>query len=283
MKSFTIEVTDICPLACKHCSTFGSWDREDNVISLDEFKSVLDQYPDFETILASGGEPFMHPQIIQLGEIAKSMNRQFQMLSCGVYRQGNTYSPIPGVLIQQCKSLVDKISFSLHGSKDTHEKVVGVTDTFQLLDETVNRLITERIPFSFGFVPIRTNFHDLEGAVEYVSTKSKQQDYCKPNLHLLRYVKQGSNQYLCDKPNIREELALTQEENQQIIEQAKALQIKYQIPVALPCSMLERGCTAGIDKKGITPYGKEYNCPALKWEVEQRTSTNGEAICKELH
>lgn len=283
MKNLTVEITDLCPLACRHCSTYGSWDRDDIAISPREFTRVLRKNPEYKGIFLSGGEPFMHPDITFLLKIAKKMKRDVKVLSCGVYRRGNTSSAIQEELIQYCRGLVKSFTFSLHGSEKTHEEVVQVGNIFQFLDETVNRAIRAKIPFSFGFVPMRTNFHDLEGAVKYVHTKAKQQDYCTPDLRLSRYVKHGGNQYICDEPDLLERLALSPEENQQIVEQSKALEKEYGIPIILPCSMLERGCTAGINKKGRTPYGKEYNCAALKWELEQRVSTDGEALCKELH
>ncbi len=279
MKNLTIEITDKCPLFCQHCSTYGAWDRDDIIISLENFIRILEQNPSYKEIRLSGGEPFMHPEIIKFIQEAKKRDHIVRILSCGVYRNGNNYQAIPKKIINTCKELIDNISLSLYGSKEIHEKVVGLPDTFQYLDETVNRAIFAEIPFSFGFVPLTINKHDLENTVRYASKKTKQQNYCMPELHLLRYVKQGGCQY--DIPEIKEKLALTSEENQQIIEQAKHLEQEYKIPITFSCSMLERNCGAGKEKKVITIYGNKCDCSALKWNLEK--TLEGEVFCKLKH
>jgi hypothetical protein len=80
---------------------------------------------------------------------------------------------------------------------------------------------------------------------------------------------------------VREELALTQLENQEIVEQAKILQQKYALPIIPTCSMLESGCSVGIGKKVITVYGDTCDCSALKWCKD--TITEGQVACISRH
>jgi MoaA/NifB/PqqE/SkfB family radical SAM enzyme len=279
MKTLTVEITDICPLICQHCSTYGAWDREDISIPIEKFIQILEGSPHYKRVRLSGGEPFMHPEIITFAREAKLRERRVEILTCGVYRKGNDYQPIPEKIIQECRGLVDNIKFSLHGSKKTHEKVVGIPEIFQYLDGTIDRTIAAGLSFSFGLVPLKTNKRDLEGAIEYASRKAGEQNYCVPELYLLRYVKQGGRQY--DIPNITERLALTPEENQQIIEQGRQLGQRYGIPVVPTCSMLEINCIAGKGKKVITVYGDTCDCSALKWNPEK--TNKGKVACKERH
>lgn len=279
MKNLTIEITDKCPFYCKHCSTYGSWDREDILMQKEEFIRILENYPEFKDIRLSGGEPFMHPEIIDFKDEIISREREVEILTCGVYRKENTDYSIPEELIKKCRN-IKTINFSIHGSEKIHEEVVQRKNIFHFIDESINRVIKARIPFSFGFVPLRTNYKDLEGAVSYIAKKSKKQDYCQPKLFLLRYVKQGSNHYIDDEPKIREELSLSHEENNQILEESKILQAKYKIPIVATCSMLESGCTAGTNKKVITVYGEVCDCSALKWNNFNREN---DVKCRNLH
>jgi hypothetical protein len=46
--------------------------------------------------------------------------------------------------------------------------------------------------------------------------------------------------------------------------------------------MLERGCTAGRNKKVVTVYGETYNCSALKW-IENTKVSKGQTACISRH
>ncbi|VVB80536.1 Coenzyme PQQ synthesis protein E [uncultured archaeon] len=264
MAELTIEVTNNCGNRCVHCSSCAlfEWDLQGAdderssseqiyLLTLPEVKQVLDENSQFEMVRFSGGEPFMHPLILEFLREAKIRGKQTEVLSSGVYYRERH---IPSILSLCGRQFVDRIGFSLYGNSKVHAQVTRNDQAFEEFDETVNEVLENKIPFNFNFVCMSPTKDYLEETFQYVA--SKQNSFCNPSINFLRLVRQG---------NCRDDLALSREEIDKLIGEAKTFSAKYSVPVNFGCSLEESFCRAGKGKRVFT-YRKEYlDCSALKY------------------
>ena len=121
MKELTLEITNKCPQNCLHCSTMAGPKRK-KFLTLEQIVRYIDCFPDFKSIRLSGGEPFLHPQIIDVAKLCYDKNKKTQVLSCGVIKQ---CSPIPYETFRAIKPYVDEVIFSIHGFYSLHDQIVS--------------------------------------------------------------------------------------------------------------------------------------------------------------
>ena len=75
LKDLCFAVIHTCPNNCKFCSSNSSIGAT-KIISLDDFKRTVNHFMEnggIEEISISGGEPFLHPQLIELCKIAREI------------------------------------------------------------------------------------------------------------------------------------------------------------------------------------------------------------------
>lgn len=72
LKKIQIEPTNKCNFACKMCRR-TNWQRDNGDISVKNFGNIIYKIPHVENIHIQGmGEPFLHPNILELFKIAKT-------------------------------------------------------------------------------------------------------------------------------------------------------------------------------------------------------------------
>jgi MoaA/NifB/PqqE/SkfB family radical SAM enzyme len=262
----TIEVTNNCGNRCVHCSSCALYEydlqgedsargKNEQIFSLTkpDVVKVLDENPQFDKVRFSGGEPFMHPLLLEFLREAKKRTKTTEVLSSGVYYRDRH---LPSLLTLCGKSLIDKIGFSIYGSKETHNEITQNEFSFDSLQETLQETIEERIPFSFNFVCMKKNISQLENVFEYAN--NWRIGTFVPRINFLRLIKQGN----CE---VSDSLALDKSQITGLINKASTLAEKYSVPILFGCSLAETSCNAGKGKRVFT-YKKEYiDCSALKY------------------
>lgn len=267
MKELTIEVTNNCANHCRHCSSCAlyEWDlqgaddeRSENEqiyeLTKPEVITALEKNPDCEKIRFSGGEPFMHPLLLELLREARNRKRYVEVLTSGVHHNEGALSV---ALLQCAKPFLDNINLSLYGDAEIHNEVTGNYESYECLDETVNRIIEQQIPFSFIFVAMQTSGEGLEEVFSYASQKRLLANYCSPSVSLFRFIGQGNG--VCHK-----DFVLSRKELDEIRVHAEEFSKKYGIEAKFGCSFSERGCRFEEGKKVLTYRGKYIACSSLK-------------------
>lgn len=111
-----LELTHNCPLHCKHCyvNAGKGLDMSDDLLDL-LYEELLNL--NIDTIQLTGGEPLLHPRIIEIITFFTNHNIQVQIMTSGM---------INNPKINQAISLIKKnnglVQVSLDGLKDTHNK-----------------------------------------------------------------------------------------------------------------------------------------------------------------
>lgn len=67
ISEIALEIIQKCPNNCIYCSSCSSWDAESQ-LSFDVIKSVIDDMNELgiKKLCLSGGEPFLHENIIEI-------------------------------------------------------------------------------------------------------------------------------------------------------------------------------------------------------------------------
>lgn len=282
MKELTIEITNNCANGCVHCSSRAFYEHNEPEVDEEtrqykkvyklrkpEVIKVLEENPDFDKVRFSGGEPFMHPLILEFLREAKKRGKFVNVLTSGVFHWAEGIHP---GLILASKPFVDSITLSLFGNEWNHAKVTGNSESYRCLDETVSQIIEARIPFSFNYVALQHYLDGLDEVFEYASRKRT--DYCKPSIGILRFVRQGN-------ASNRDYLSLSEEQIDRVKQIALKFSKKYDVEVGFGCSFAKTACRAGAEKRVYTYRGKYIGCSALKDSDGKRNISSNEFACAE--
>ena len=86
VKDLCFEIIEKCLNNCKFCSSNSNCNKS-QIIEFEDFKRVIDYFMlngGIKELSLSGGEPFLHPDIIRMVEYAKSLNIRTVIFTSGV-------------------------------------------------------------------------------------------------------------------------------------------------------------------------------------------------------
>lgn len=86
VKDLCFEIIESCPNECKFCSSNSCIDKK-QVISFNDFKRVINYFireGGIEELSLSGGEPFLHPDLLKMVEYAKSFGIKTVIFTSGI-------------------------------------------------------------------------------------------------------------------------------------------------------------------------------------------------------
>ncbi len=161
LRGFTIYVTNDCNLRCKHCWVSGgkSADYLDYELIISRILEAYDM--GVRNFLITGGEPFMHPQIIDIIEcIAKKE---------GAYVDIETNA----TLIGDCdiERMEKYKNISLFASIDsstasTHDSIRGINGAFDITKRTVEKLVKHGLLYQCIMAVSKLNEADVENTIQ---------------------------------------------------------------------------------------------------------------------
>lgn len=133
-----LDITYNCNWNCQFCNL----KHPSEMPPLERFQKILEKLKDAEVfeLTLFGGEPFLHPDFFRIAEEAHKMNFEINFVSNGTLISKENISSIV--------QLFKNGSVSLHGFKDTHDKLVGVKGAFKKVINSLD-LLTEN-NFSIG-------------------------------------------------------------------------------------------------------------------------------------
>ena len=80
------EIIQKCPNNCIFCSSNSNYDRKD-MVDFETFKNTVNFFRDnggIKEVSLSGGEPLLHPQIIEIIEFCKAKNIYVTLYTSGI-------------------------------------------------------------------------------------------------------------------------------------------------------------------------------------------------------
>ena len=259
LSEISIEILQRCPNRCIYCSSHSN-PQATHLIPFEIIKNVIDDAKSLgcKTVCLSGGEPFLHPQILDIISYIAKQQLTCYVYTSGIYMKDEVYSSLPNEYIEAIRGMVDKVIFNVEAdSSALYDQIMG-TDVggFDMMKKSINDCVSSGLVVETHVVPMQVNFKHLKSIFEmcYQLGVSK--------VSILRLVLQG--RALENLPIVN----LSGDDNREVTKLIKALNEVYKgkVRIGLPYSdsNCRIYCKAASDNINIRYYGNVYPCEVFK-------------------
>lgn len=259
LSEISIEILQRCPNRCIYCSSHSN-PQATHIISFEIIKNIIDDAKSFgcKTVCLSGGEPFLHPQILDIISYIAKQQLICYVYTSGIYMKDEVYSSLPNEYIEAIRGMVDKVIFNVEADSSTlYDQIMG-TDVggFDMMKKSINDCVSSGLIVETHVVPMQANFKHLKSIFEmcYQLGVSK--------VSILRLVLQG--RALVNLSLVK----LTGEDSREVTKLIKALKEAYKgkVRIGLPYSdsNCRIYCKAASDKINVRYDGNVYPCEVFK-------------------
>ena len=259
LSEISIEILQRCPNRCIYCSSHSN-PQATHIIPFEIIKNIIDDAKSLgcKTVCLSGGEPFLHPQILDIISYIAKQQLICYVYTSGIYMKDEIYSSLPNEYIEAIRGMVDKVIFNVEADTSAlYDQIMG-TDVggFDMMKKSISDCVSSGLVVETHVVPMQVNFKHLKSIFEmcYQLGVSK--------VSILRLVLQG---------RALENLSLvklTGEDSREVTKLIKALKEEYKgkVRIGLPYSdsNCRIYCKAAIDKINVRYDGNVYPCEVLK-------------------
>lgn len=259
LSEISIEILQRCPNRCIYCSSHSN-PQATHIIPFEIIKNVIDDAKSLgcKTVCLSGGEPFLHPQILNIISYIAKQQLICYVYTSGIYMKNEVYSSLPNEYIEAIRGMVDKVIFNVEAdSSALYDQIMG-TDVggFDMMKKSINDCVSSGLVVETHVVPMQVNFKHLKSIFEmcYQLGVSK--------VSILRLVLQG--RALVNLSLVK----LTGEDSREVTKLIKALKEAYKgkVRIGLPYSdsNCRIYCKAASDKINVRYDGNVYPCEVFK-------------------
>lgn len=259
LSEISIEILQRCPNRCIYCSSHSN-PQATHIIPFEIIKNVIDDAKSLgcKTVCLSGGEPFLHPQILDIISYIAKQQLICYVYTSGIYMKDEVYSSLPNEYIEAIRGMVDKVIFNVEAdSSALYDQIMG-TDVggFDMMKKSINDCVSSGLVVETHVVPMQVNFKHLKSIFEmcYQLGVSK--------VSILRLVLQG--RALVNLSLVK----LTGEDSREVTKLIKALKEAYKgkVRIGLPYSdsNCRIYCKAASDKINVRYDGNVYPCEVFK-------------------
>ncbi len=259
LSEISIEILQRCPNRCIYCSSHSN-PQATHIISFEIIKNIIDDAKSLgcKTVCLSGGEPFLHPQILDIISYIAKKQLICYVYTSGIYMKDEVYSSLPNEYIESIRGMVDKVIFNVEADSSTlYDQIMG-TDVggFDMMKKSINDCVSSGLVVETHVVPMQVNFKHLKSIFEmcYQLGVSK--------VSILRLVLQG--RALVNLSLVK----LTGEDSREVTKLIKALKEAYKgkVRIGLPYSdsNCRIYCKAASDKINVRYDGNVYPCEVFK-------------------
>lgn len=259
LSEISIEILQRCPNRCIYCSSHSN-PQATHLIPFEIIKNIIDDAKSLgcKTVCLSGGEPFLHPQILDIISYIAIQQLICYVYTSGIYMKNEVYSSLPNEYIEAIRGMVDKVIFNVEAdSSALYDQIMG-TDVggFDMMKKSIDDCVSSGLVVETHVVPMQVNFKHLKSIFEmcYQLGVSK--------VSILRLVLQG---------RALENLSLVKligEDNREVTKLIKALKEAYKgkVRIGLPYSdsNCRIYCKAASDKINVRYDGNVYPCEVFK-------------------
>lgn len=259
LSEISIEILQRCPNRCIYCSSHSN-PQATHLIPFEIIKNIIDDAKSLgcKTVCLSGGEPFLHPQILDIISYIAKLQLICYVYTSGIYMKDEVYSSLPNEYIEAIRGMVDKVIFNVEAdSSAQYDQIMG-TDVggFDMMKKSISDCVSSGLVVETHVVPMQVNFKHLKSIFEmcYQLGVSK--------VSILRLVLQG---------RALENLSLvklTGEDSREVTKLIKALKEAYKgkVRIGLPYSdsNCRIYCKAASDKINVRYDGNVYPCEVFK-------------------
>lgn len=150
LRYLELQITDNCNLKCRHCY-IGK--PENNEISIDEIKAVLDEFEEMQglRLLITGGEPLMHSHFTEMNLLLPEYNFRKILFTNGLLLNEKVLRRLNA----------DEIQFSVDGMERGHEAIRG-KGTYKIVMKKIHEAIDAGIMVSIATMVHGRNLDEFD-------------------------------------------------------------------------------------------------------------------------
>jgi len=159
-------VTRRCNLRCIHCYAHAKDKEFENELTLEEGKQLLDDLSEFgcPVVLFSGGEPLMHPHLIELTSYAVEKGMRAVISTNGTL--------ITREIARDLKAIgLSYVGISLDGMEEIHDRFRGFKGAFKGALEGVENAQNEGIKVGLRFTINRINYREIPAIFDLIEER----------------------------------------------------------------------------------------------------------------
>lgn len=259
LKEISIEIIRKCPNRCVHCSSLAC-DTSTEIIPFEKFKEVIESARSIglETVCFSGGEPFLHPDIIDMIEYVRSMGLQSFVYTSGICFDDDLKKiSIPEEILCAIAGKVTKLIFNIEAAEEnTYNAIMGTNGCFGLLQESIKKAVALEIIVEGHFVPMKYNKDQIEQTLVMCT------ELGISKVSFLRLVNHG--RALVNQ----EAIVLNDDELLAVEKMLRTIYFEKKYPIRIGVPLLgetaESHCEAANAKLNIRYDGKVFPCEVFK-------------------
>jgi len=160
-----LEITQSCNLTCRHCYTESSPSLPiTDGMQMADWRRVMEEAGEIgcRRIQFIGGEPTVHPGLVELIEHAKELGFKF----CEVFTNATLISD---ELIETFKRHRVRVASSFYShDPGTHDRITAQEGSFEKTVEGIEKLVRNRIPTRVGVIKLDENATHVKQAKRYL-------------------------------------------------------------------------------------------------------------------
>lgn len=159
LRTVYIDVTNVCNLKCYYCNkTTERNEKNTSFMSMTNYKNILDTIvsktsDNLPILYITGGEPLLHPNIIEMLHYA-----HFKGFKIFLWTNGTV---VTEENIDRLKEYCNSIIVSIDGSNSLINDAIRGSGTFDKIIETCKILQDNKVPFLLSSTPNKKNTDDL--------------------------------------------------------------------------------------------------------------------------
>lgn len=276
LQEISLEITQLCPNYCIHCSSCASW-KTNQYLPFDLLCITIDQAVELgaKLICLSGGEPCVHPDFVKIVRYIHSKGLACYVYTSGIFYDGTSYQTLPDGLLKDIFGSVDKMIFNYEAADSaTYDSIMG-TDFggYYIMRESIKKVVKMNIQSETHVVPMKINCHQIPLIVDQCDKLGIER------ISFLRLVLHGRALENKDKVCLSEEEIKEVKKIIREISMSKSVSIRLGIPFSDCTNRIN--CLAGTKKINIRYDGVVYPCEAFKNDLPVNfTETEPENIYK---
>ncbi len=170
IKDVSIEIIQKCLNRCIHCSSCST-EQSNMMIQLDTINHLVRGLHELkvERICLSGGEPFLHPDIVEIVRQISSYHIVIDIYSCGVINaNGKSVSLSVELLSSLKKAGLRTLIFNLQTADEkTYDLITQSKGHFPLLCKSIRNANKCGIRTEIHFVPMKQNIGDAVDVLRF--------------------------------------------------------------------------------------------------------------------
>lgn len=259
IKDASIEIIQRCANRCIHCSSCSGIECS-TMLDCNTISSVLTGLKKLgaSRICLSGGEPFLHPDIIEIIKCISDLNMIADIYTCGIVEEDGNSTALSRDLLTAAKNAgARSLIFNMQSTnEETYDYITQSKHHLPLLYESISNAIECNLDTEIHFVPMSCNIGDVIEVIEYAEKAGVKQ------VNFLKLVPHGrADKYRDEITPTDAALEVFCKEITGLINAGKHLRI------GLPLSENDgkHPCHAVTGKIYIKFDGSVYGCEAFKY------------------